>query len=60
MASIIFCKIHPGIGKVLSNMTLMKYPRVTCFNGTPLTQISPYCGLNPCLFYQLSHVSQVG
>ena len=60
MTSIVFCKMHPSIGKVLGNMTLMKCPCVSRFNGTPFTQISPYRGLNPCFFYQLSHGSQFG
>ncbi|AOX07456.1 hypothetical protein Q5O_03430 [Pseudomonas putida JB] len=60
MASIIFCKMHPSIRKVLGNMTFMKCPCVSSYDETPLPQMSPNCRRNTCFFFQLSNRSQVG
>lgn len=49
--SIILCKMHPAIGKVLSHMTLMKCPDMSRYGGMPLTQISLCCRLNPGLLH---------
>ncbi|KGS13629.1 hypothetical protein OA77_15565 [Pseudomonas coronafaciens] len=59
VASVIFGKMNPGIGKLLRNVTLVKCPRLSCYR-TQQTEISSSLATDTGFLKQLTHSSHFG